>query len=361
MSDRFNMDGHKLYWHLDRVNEWQRGARIAPLHIDMGISKGCNMACTYCYGVIQGRTGYGTNVKGVYHMPAEAIFRTFRNAKDIGVRSIALIGEGENTLNPALYDAVEYGRRIELDLSLATNGLRIDRDRTQMLLGGLTWLRINISAGTPEGFRAIHQVDGFERVIRNVEILTEAKARGGHACAIGLQMVMTKANFKEVIPLAKLGRDLGVDYLVIKPCSDTSDKSLDSPTDEYEENRLLFEEAKTYSTETYSVIPKLSKLMNRGWKDYPVCFGTQFLIAISADGGVFPCGHWFDVSRDEFLMGNVVDTPLSEIVASERYWNIQNRIQTINVNHDCESNCRQHYINQFLDKLATTPQHVNFI
>ncbi|WP_042695613.1 radical SAM protein [Azospirillum sp. B506] len=361
MSDQFNMDGHKLHWHLDRVVQWQKGERIAPLHIDMGISKGCNMACTYCYGVIQGRTGYGTNLKGVFNMPKEAILRTFQNAKDIGVRSIALIGEGENTLNPALYDAVDYARSIGLDLSLATNGLRIDRSRIDTLLRGLTWLRINISAATPESFRLIHQIDGLDRVIANTRALVEARKAGGYDCTIGLQMVMTKQNFDQVVPLAKLGAELGVDYFVIKPCSDTSDKLLDSPTDEYVEQRSIFEEAKTYSNKSYTVIPKFAKLMNGGMKDYPVCFGTKFLMAISADGSVFPCGHWFDVRRDEFLMGNVIETPFADIVSSERYWEVQEKIETIDVNKDCESNCRQHYINQYLSHLNNPPRHINFI
>ena len=93
--DSYNMDGHKLMWHLDRVSQWQAGERVAPLHVDMGISAGCNMACTYCYGVIQGRTGFGTDIKGRFNMPEEAILRFFKDAKDIGIRSIALIGEGE--------------------------------------------------------------------------------------------------------------------------------------------------------------------------------------------------------------------------------------------------------------------------
>ena len=32
------MDSHKLFWHLDEVEAWQRGERVAPLHIDIGIS-----------------------------------------------------------------------------------------------------------------------------------------------------------------------------------------------------------------------------------------------------------------------------------------------------------------------------------
>ena len=63
VNDKWNMDSHKLFWHLDRVESWQKGERVAPLHIDMGISSGCNMACTFCYGVIQNRDGFGTNSK----------------------------------------------------------------------------------------------------------------------------------------------------------------------------------------------------------------------------------------------------------------------------------------------------------
>ena len=61
VNDKWNMDSHKLFWHLERLESWQKGERIAPLHIDMGISSGCNMA--FCYGVIQNRDGFGTNSK----------------------------------------------------------------------------------------------------------------------------------------------------------------------------------------------------------------------------------------------------------------------------------------------------------
>ena len=60
-QDKYRMDSHKLLWHLDTVRKWYDGERIAPLHIDLGITTGCNLACTYCYGVLQGRAGYGSN------------------------------------------------------------------------------------------------------------------------------------------------------------------------------------------------------------------------------------------------------------------------------------------------------------
>ena len=145
VNDKWNMDSHKLFWHLDRVEAWQRGEKVAPLHIDMGISSGCNMACTFCYGVIQNRDGFGTNSKKIFHTPVESVKQTFKDAKEIGVKSIALIGEGENTLHPNFHEIISYGKEIDLDLSLATNGIRIDHKKLDIILESLKWIRFNIS------------------------------------------------------------------------------------------------------------------------------------------------------------------------------------------------------------------------
>ena len=175
VNDKWNMDSHKLFWHLDRVEAWQKGEKVAPLHIDMGISSGCNMACTFCYGVIQNRDGFGTNSKKIFHIPTEAVKQTFKDAKEIGVKSIALIGEGENTLHPDFYEIISYGKEIGLDLSLATNGIRIDHKKLDIILDSLKWIRFNISAGTKETFQKIHRVNQMDRVLGNARALTERK------------------------------------------------------------------------------------------------------------------------------------------------------------------------------------------
>ena len=77
-------------------------------------------------------------------------------------------------------------------------------------------------------------------------------------------------------------------------------------------------------------------------------------------------------------MGNVIEKSFKEIWQSDRYWDVQKKVRTIvNVNKDCESNCRQHYINRFLsfegqnsidkikeeykEHIAKIPNHINFI
>ena len=356
-QDKFLMDGHKLLWHLDRVNEWVRGERIAPLHIDLGITTGCNINCNFCYGVLQGRTGTASR----FDMPKEPLLRFLRDAKDAGVRSVLFDGQGENTLNHALYDAVKCAGEIGLSAALATNGTLLCVDTLPELLAPLTWIRFNISAASHESYQLIHGASLFDKVVENIRLAVEVRNAGNLATILGMQMVLTHDNLDDIVPLSRLGADLGVDYLVIKPCSDDPQKSLNAPTTEYIGMEDVFKAAEACSRDGYNVVVKTNKLVNSGVKDFPACYGTRFIINISGDGSVFPCGHFFNTRRDEFCMGNILQNSFREILDSERYWEVQEKISGIDVNLECETNCRHYYICGFLSKLRNPPPHLDFI
>jgi DNA repair photolyase len=47
------LDAHKLSYHYDRVQSWENGERIAPITVDMALSRACGAMCSFCYAMVQ--------------------------------------------------------------------------------------------------------------------------------------------------------------------------------------------------------------------------------------------------------------------------------------------------------------------
>ena len=42
------LDGTKIQYHEDRVKAWERGERIAPITVDIALTRSCNYGCHFC-------------------------------------------------------------------------------------------------------------------------------------------------------------------------------------------------------------------------------------------------------------------------------------------------------------------------
>ena len=360
MTDKYLMSGHKLLWHLDRVAAWQAGERIAPLHIDVGLSKGCNIRCHYCFGALQGNLyRKGSEV----FFPRAPLLAYMRDAGRAGVRSMALVGESEPTLNPHLYEAVVEGRRAGVDMAVGTNGVLWDTGAAGgAALEHLTWLRFNLSAASDESYRRLHGSREFAAVLNAVRHVVGTKRRRGLPVTVGLQMVLTPLNVGEVVPLARLGAELGVDYLVVKQCSDTVENALGifRRLGEYADYTETLRAAEALSAPGYDVIVKWRPIEDKGVRSYTTCLGAPFLLYSSGDGRLYPCGMFFEQREEEFRMGDLTRQSFTEILASERYWEVVEKVRRIDVS-GCYANCKTHSINEFLWQLTHPPEHVNFI
>ena len=361
--ERFRFDGHKMLYHLDRVQSWIAGERFAPIHIDMGLTKFCNTACIYCYAVVQNMT------KGTMIQRAP-LMRYIEDCGRLGVKSIGFIGDGEPTLNPALYDAAVLAKSLGVDTGMATNGLLLDMDHAHAILRDMSFIRINLSAGTAAGFQRIHQspARNFERLVENIRTLVQVKKEHNLPCTLGLQMVLIPECFDQVMAEAELGAMLGVDYFVIKQCADSEYKEIGVRYEDYQSMEEVLKKAEALSTPDYVVQAKWNKinaaaetpLYRHGIRKYDVCYGTPFLSQISGNGKVYPCGPFYN--KDRFLMGDLHDQSFYDIVMGDRYWAVHEDIAaSVDVHKDCAIGCRQDYINKFLWDLKSPPEHVNFI
>ena len=362
------LDDHKLLWHQDRINRWLAGDHIAPITIDCSLTQACTYNCVYCYGKLQYNRGRS--------LSKNAIFRFLDDCAEIGVKAVSIVSDGESTCSPHLYGAIARGKANGLDIALGTNGYLLRDDRLPDILPALTYLRFNISAGEERRYRDIHGApDGaFAKVLGTIGEAVKVKAAGNLPVTIGLQMVLLPEYADQVLPLAELGRKLGVDYLVIKHCSDDEQGSLGVEYDKYQDIIPLLHEAETLSDESYLVKAKWSKILSGGKRRYSACYGPPFILQLSGTGLVAPCGMLFNERYKKFHIGNINDTPFKTIWQSERYKEVMRSIASpdFDARTMCGTLCLQHKVNEYLWELKQSgrplpgpsfpePSHVNFI
>jgi MoaA/NifB/PqqE/SkfB family radical SAM enzyme len=362
------LDGTKLAWHLDRVRAWERGERIAPITIDMALTRACNYACHFCYAMLQENDRQVITQKVIYDF--------LEDCAEIGVKGISFVSDGESTLSPVFTDAVIRGSELGISMASGTNGFIFNRRKLEEILPHLTYLRINFSAGEPKRYAEIMGVkeEWFHRVVQNVRDMVEIKRTHGLPVTIGLQMVLMPQYADQVLPLARLGKELRPDYLVIKHCSDDEEGRLGVDYGAYAKLYDLLREAEALSDESYKVQVKWSKIQADGKRSYQRCYGPPFMLQISGSGLIAPCGMLFNETYKKFHMGNIAEQRFRDIWNSDRYWDVMNYLASSDFNAQkmCGTLCLQHKVNEFLDDYrkgrrllvdpaGAPPQHLNFV
>ena len=362
------LDGTKLAWHQERIEAWERGERIAPITIDMALTRACNYACHFCYAMLQENDRQTITQKVIYDF--------LEDCAEIGVRGVSLVSDGESTISPVFTDAVVRGSELGLSMACGTNGFVFNRRKLEEVLPHLTYLRVNISAGERGRYAEIMGVreEWFDRVVQNLRDMVEIKQRLGLKVTIGMQMVLMPQYADQVLPLARLGRDIGPDYLIIKHCSDDEDGSLGVDYGGYAKLREMLHEAEGLSRPGYAVRVKWSKIEAAGRRSYQRCYGPPFMLQISGSGLVAPCGMLFNERYKKLHIGNICETRFKDIWASDRYWEVMNHLASpdFDAQRMCGSLCLQHKVNEYLDArqkgrvLPTVPagpppEHLDFV
>jgi MoaA/NifB/PqqE/SkfB family radical SAM enzyme len=244
------------------------------------------------------------------------------------------------------------------------------------ILPALTYLRFNISAAESGRYAAIHGCpeEHYHRVTDIINACVKIKQEKNLDVTIGLQMVLLPEFADQILPLSKLGKELGVDYLVIKHCSDDEGGSLGVDYSKYHDMVDVLKKAEAYSDDKYLVRAKWSKILSGGKRTYSRCYGPPFIMQFSGSGLVAPCGMLFNEKYKKYHIGNIADTPFKELWQSDRYWEVINLIasEKFDARTMCGSLCLQHKVNEFLWDLKTNkavlekgegapPMHVNFI
>ena len=366
------LDSHKLPYHYGRVEQWESGEKIAPVSVDMSLTRACGAMCSFCYAMVQ-EPQERASIK-----TREAL-NLLDDFAEIGVRGVSLISDGESTLSKAYIPFIEHASNVGIDVGNATNGWEWKADKIERVLPHLTWVRFTVAAGTPEEYSRImfkgpEHTRVFESAMNNIRYAVMMKKRDNLKVTLGIQMVLMPEFKNEIIPFAKLAVDLGVDYGVIKHCSDDEYGSLGVDYNKYEEMFDLLKEAEKMSNETTKIIVKWEKIKDKGRPSYNRFYGPQFLLQISGSGLVAPSGMFFNARYSKLHMGNFVDERFINIFKSERYSRIMDYLASPSFDAQTMMGTLpiQHYVSVALDnhkkrteliQPATdkAPLHVNFL
>jgi len=369
---KYILDSHKLNYHYDRIEKWEIGEKIAPVTVDMALTRACGAMCSFCYAMVQ---------EPQERMPIKEIdaLNLLDDFKEIGVKGVSLISDGESTLSKSYVPFIKHAKNIGIDTGNATNGWEWGPEKIEEVLPCLTWVRFTVAAGTPSRYAKImfkgkEHTEVFDKAMNNIKYAVEFKKKNKLDVTLGIQMVLMPEFEDEIIPFSQLALDLGVDYGVIKHCSDDEFGTLGVDYSRYEQMYDKLNEAESLSNENTKIIVKWSKIKDKGIPSYKRFYGPQFLHQISGSGLVAPSGMFFNARYSKFHLGNFTDERFIDIYKSDRYKRIMDYLASpsFDASYMMGTLPIQHYVSVALDNHIKgiekikrieniKPPHVNFL
>lgn len=354
--DKLKIDSHKLIYHVDRVNDWLNGKLVYPIYMEISPIGACNHRCTYCgldFMEYQNRF-LGTKI----------LKERLTELAKLGLKSVMFAGEGEPFLHKDIAEIVAHTKKSGIDVAITTNGVLFDEKLSKEILEYTEWIKVGIDAATAGTFAKIHraQKSDFKKIVDNLSYAVNLKKKNKLKATLGVQLLLLPENYDEVLLLAKLTRDIGADYLVVKPYSQHPQSKTKKYKDiKYDEYDNLAKELDEFNTDKFSVI--FRKYTMQKWdsaaRDYCHCLALPFWSYIDAGGNVWGCSVY--LNDQKFYYGNIYENNFSDI------WQGEKRRQSLDWcekelnTAQCRINCRMDEINRYLWELKYAPEHVNFI
>jgi MoaA/NifB/PqqE/SkfB family radical SAM enzyme len=366
------LDSHKLSHHFERVQAWEAGERIAPVSVDMALTRACGAMCAFCYAMVQ-EPQERSSVK------VDTSLSLLDDFKSIGVKSVSLISDGESTISKSYVPFIQHAASLGIDVGNATNAWEWGPEKIEAVLPHLTWVRFTVAAGRPESYAKImykgpEHTQVFDKAMANIRYAVEYKKKNNLPVTLGIQMVLLPEYKDEIIPFSQLAIDLGVDYGVIKHCSDDENGSLGVDYSKYEPLYGKLNEAEKMSTEQTKIIVKWEKIMDKGKPSYNRFYGPQFLLQISGSGLIAPSGMFFNAKFSKLHIGNFTEERFIDMFKSEKYWRAMDYLASPSFDAQTMMGTLpiQHYVSVALDNhikgiekitpaTGEKPMHVNFL
>ncbi len=228
----------------------------------------------------------------------------------------------------------------------------------------MEWMKVSIGGATRDTYAKVHRTkpDDFDAVIRNLAEAARIKRQRNLSCTLGMQMLLLPENRHEAVLLAKTAKEIGMDYLVIKPYSQHPASRTERYKDiKYNEYLYLGDELAEFNDADFNVIFRLHTMLkwDEGSKNYSHCLALPFWSYIDSGGNVWGCSAY--LGDDRFMYGNIYTQTFKDIWEGEKRRESLRWVENELDSGQCRLNCRMDEVNRYLWELKNPPEHVNFI
>ena len=191
----------------------RRQVRGSPLEAFIEVSARCNLRCQMC------AIGFDTRYRGSSGRPAffqPELFSRLRPIFPTLVRA-HLYGLGEPVLNPHLTDYIRELSDAGVEVWFTTNATLIEEEKAEAFAqAGADRVSISIDGATRRTYETIRRGARFDKLLRGLEALSEARRRHGRP-RLTVNFVAMKSNLEELPALVDLCAGFGVEEINVEP------------------------------------------------------------------------------------------------------------------------------------------------
>jgi len=257
------------------------------ISLGVGLTNNCNLNCAHCY----------RDQDHIHNLTLRDIERICENLE---VGSIGF-GTGENGLNPAFFDIIEYLHRRGIKLTLASNGYTLSITPDEMLK---YFSDVEFSVDFPDRNRQdqFRGEGNWDTIIKSVKRCRQLGLR------VSFLSVLMNVNYKDQGAIARLAADLGVDFRINVYQPMYTDEYMLSFDQYWEAFKILFDQSEIISVTEPLVNTFLGA---NGLKGTP-CGGSSMRVA--PDGKLKSCVYWpeSDLTIDDLVVQRdaIFESPL---------------------------------------------------
>ncbi len=348
----------KVFYHHEAVKRIGEGEPVSPIYIRLKPTNVCNHHCAYCTygsGDTDNKTDNRDNINHRDTIPWDKMLEIINDMGTMGVKAVTLSGGGEPLTYPHICEAMDLLKKRQIETSLISNGELLDGMIAERFYDS-SWVRISFDSPIKEeycGLRGL-SLERFDRVISNISSFAKNKNK---ECVLGVNFVISKANYKHVYLAAELLKDLGVNNVKFAAVIDNAPgyhkEIKDEVIDQIHKAKEVIEDDSFRIINNYE-----TDCEDKNFTEQPFekCYTCRMITVIAADSKVYLCHtRAYDSGA---ALGNLNEIGFKELWFSDE---LQQKLKSLEPKKECRNFCAYENRNVLLNDYYNSTQHLNFI